>query len=196
MAKIKKSSLKRAEDGVSTDYKERQGNYPKETPKSQAGVGPSSNYAERQGQKSDTKTPLNKFPEAKVPETKQTFGQAFKSARSSGAKTFTFNGKSYTTQVKEEAAKPKPVVAKTAAVKVEAKPVAKVEPAKTVTTKVVSPVKKIEPVKAPEKKIEAVKKSPADSVRARMKVNSDTLRAKQTRYYTGKFGTMGGKTKK
>ena len=105
MATFKKSKLKRAQDGISADYKERQGNYPKE---SQAGKGPSSDYKERQGQKAETKSPPNKFPEAKAPETKktETFSQAFAAARKAGDKTFKWNGKSYTTQTKEEAAKP------------------------------------------------------------------------------------------
>ena len=40
-----------------------------------------------------------------VPPKKQTFGEAFKSARSSGDKTFMFNGKSYTTELAKPKAK-------------------------------------------------------------------------------------------
>jgi hypothetical protein len=36
------------------------------------------------------------------------FGEAFKKARKAGKKTFSFNGKSYTTKTKEEAEAPKP----------------------------------------------------------------------------------------
>ena len=117
MATVKKSKVfKKAEDGVSADYKERQGNYPKE----------------------GGKTPPNKFPEAKAPETKkaQTFSQAFAAARKAGDKTFKWNGKSYTTQTKEEATKAKP------AAKVETKPA-------TPAAKPSTPA-----AKAPEKKAE------------------------------------------
>ena len=101
MGTLKKSVVKKkAEDG----YKARQGNYPKEETKSSAGEGPSKDYKERQGQASETKSAPNKFPEAKAPEKKQSFGEAFKAGRSSGAKTFTWNGKSYTTETKEDKA--------------------------------------------------------------------------------------------
>jgi len=85
MVTVKKAKVfKKAEDGVSSDYKERQGNYPKE----------------------GGKEPLNKFPEAKVPEkAAPKFGEAFKAARAAGKSTFTWNGKSYTTKTKEDAAK-------------------------------------------------------------------------------------------
>ena len=49
MATFKKSKLRKAEDGISADYKERQGNY----------------------SKGETKSPPNKFPEAKAPEAKK-----------------------------------------------------------------------------------------------------------------------------
>jgi hypothetical protein len=53
----------------------------------------------------ETESDLNPYGVGKGTTTKkQTFGEAFKSARSSGDKTFMFNGKSYTTDL----AKPKP----------------------------------------------------------------------------------------
>lgn len=60
--------------------------------------------------------PVAKAPE-KAPEKKETFAEAFKRNKAiPGKKTFEWNGKSYTTQTKEEAAKAKP------AAKAEAKP--------------------------------------------------------------------------
>jgi len=142
MATFKKSKLKRAQDGISADYKERQGNYPKE---SQEGKGPSSDYRERQGQKTEGKTPPNKFPEAKVPETKkaETFGEAFKAARAAGKSIFTWNGKSYTTKTKEEAAK----ATSKAAPKAEAKPAAKAPEKKAEPTKTTGGAGPMNPVK-------------------------------------------------
>jgi len=90
MGTLKKANAKfkkKADDGISTNYQDRQGNYSKE----------------------DSKSPPNKFPEAKAPEKKaESFGEAFKRNKASGAKTFTYNGKSYTTETKEEAAKKAP----------------------------------------------------------------------------------------
>ena len=121
LKKNKASFRTKAEDG----YKSRQGNYPKEEAKSSS---EESSYKERQGQ-TERKAP-NKFPEAKSPEKaaekKQTFGEAFKAARSSGAKNFTFNGKSYNTQLKEEAVKKTTPAAKSSSTS-ETKPAAKPE---------------------------------------------------------------------
>jgi hypothetical protein len=50
------------------------------------------------------------------PAAPQKFGEAFKSARASGAKDFEWNGKKYTTQVKEEVKKPAAAKAPTAQV--------------------------------------------------------------------------------
>lgn len=121
MATIKKPARKKAEDGG--DYKKRQGNYPSE---SQSGKGPSSDYKERQGQ-SRTSTPPNSFEKATPPASKatsasseETFGQAFKRNRAAGAKTFTWKGKSYTTETAEDVAKkaaPKPYSTSAAAAK-------------------------------------------------------------------------------
>lgn len=59
-----------------------------------------------------------KAPEAKAPAKPQSFGEAFKAARADKKSSFTWNGKSYTTQTKEEATKAKP------AAKAETKPAA------------------------------------------------------------------------
>jgi hypothetical protein len=77
----------------------------------------------------ETEADLNPYGVGKGTTTakKQTFGEAFKSARAGGGKTFTYNGKSYTTEL-----------AKPSSAKPAAKPVAKaddVKPAKTETKK-------------------------------------------------------------
>jgi len=114
MATIKKAKagirMKKAENGTS-----------------QAGVGPSSDYKERQfGASPKGKTPSNSFydeeaekgalkreldakdaAKSSAPEKKQSFGEAFKAARADPKNkgTFSWNGKSYTTETKDEAAK-------------------------------------------------------------------------------------------
>lgn len=107
---ISKSRVfKKAQDG----YKSRQGNYPEESSnESSAGKGPSSDYRERQGNysekpyipKTETKTQSDPS-KSSNPAPEKTFGQAFAEARKGGGKTFTWRGKSYTTETKEEAAK-------------------------------------------------------------------------------------------
>lgn len=124
MATIKKAKagirMKKAEDGVSqagigpsSDEKERQ--FGKAPAKSQAGVGPSSNEKERQGDKTTSaKAPPNSFrseaaeaaAKSSAPAKKQSFGEAFKAGRAAalkgGSKTFSYNGKSYSTRTKED----------------------------------------------------------------------------------------------
>ncbi len=221
MGTLKKSKIKKAQDGTSVDPRIRQGNAPKEEPKYQAGEGPSKNEKDRQGNNSSTenKTPPNKFPEAKAPEKKtQSFGEAFKAARAAGKGPFTWTnpktGKSssYTTQTKEEVAKKAPA-AKASPV---APPTKKAEPAKASPTPAKStpasekkdtayvPPKKVDAstFKTPEKKTEVapVKKttSSSDSIRAKMKADNDTVMAKANRYYGKKYGSFksGGKAKK
>lgn len=146
--------------------------------------------------------------------TRERFNAAFAAARKdpNNSGKFSFEGKSYTTQTKEEAAKKAPA-AKASPV---APPAKKAEPAKASPTPTkstptlekkdtayVSP-KKVDAstFKTPEKKTEAapVKKttSSSDSVRAKMKADNDTLMAKQNRYYGKKYGSFksGGKAKK
>lgn len=110
-----------------------------------AGKGPSSDIGERQtGKASETKSPPNKFPEATPPAKKaESFGEAFKRNRAAGAKTFTHNGKSYTTKTKEEAAK-KTTPAAAPAAKPSAKPSAPIAkaPSTTPNTKPSAPVEK------------------------------------------------------
>lgn len=129
MATIKKSmafrpkakagiKLKKAQNGTeegkgpSDDYKERQ--FGKAPTKSQEGEGPSSDEKVRQGDRSakdSAKTPPNKFTpvtspsSSSAPEKKQSFGEAFKAARAAKKGTFEWNGKKYTSDTKEEAAK-------------------------------------------------------------------------------------------
>jgi hypothetical protein len=125
MATIKKSmafrpkakagiKLKKAQNGTeegkgpSDDYKERQ--FGKVPAKSQEGEGPSSDEKSRQGDRAPgAKTPPNKFtpvtPPASAPEKKQSFGEAFKAARAAKKGTFEWNGKKYTSDTKEDAAK-------------------------------------------------------------------------------------------
>jgi len=84
----------------------------------------------------ETEADLNPYGVGKGTTTakKQTFGEAFKSARAGGGKTFTYNGKSYTTEL----AKPSSSSANTSSAKPAAKPAAKaddVKPAKTETKK-------------------------------------------------------------
>lgn len=137
MATIKKSmafrpkakagiKLKKAQNGTeegkgpSDDYKERQ--FGKAPAKSQEGEGPSSDEKVRQGDRSakdSAKTPPNKFtpvtPPASAPEKKQSFGEAFKAARAAKKGTFEWNGKKYTSDTKEEAAKKSAPASKPAA---------------------------------------------------------------------------------
>lgn len=141
MATIKKSKitfrpkakagikLKKAQNGgeydedsqrPSSDEKERQ--FGKAPAKSQEGEGPSSDEKVRQGDRSakdSAKTPPNKFtpvtPPASAPEKKQSFGDAFKAARAAKKGTFEWNGKKYTSETKEEAAKKSTPASKPAA---------------------------------------------------------------------------------
>jgi len=135
MATIKKSmafrpkakagiKLKKAQNGTeegkgpSDDYKERQ--FGKAPAKSQEGEGPSSDEKVRQGDRAPgAKTPPNKFtpvtPPASAPEKKQSFGEAFKAARAAKKGTFEWNGKKYTSDTKEEAAKKSTPASKPAA---------------------------------------------------------------------------------
>ena len=91
-------------------------------------VGPKVEYKESIV---ETEADLNPYGVGKGTTTakKQTFGEAFKSARAGGGKTFTYNGKSYTTDL----AKPSSSSTTTSSAKPAEKPSAKVE---TKTTKV------------------------------------------------------------
>lgn len=134
MATIKKAKagirMKKAEDGVSqagvgpsSDEKERQ--FGKAPAKSQAGVGPSSNEKERQGDKTTSaKAPPNSFrseaaeaaAKSSAPAKKQSFGEAFKAARTANKGPFKWTDekgvtRSYSTDTKEDVAK-KTVAAK------------------------------------------------------------------------------------
>ena len=128
----KPSRFKRAENGgeydedsqrPSSDEKERQ--FGKAPAKSQEGEGPSSDEKVRQGDRSakdSAKTPPNKFTpvtppssSSSTPEKKQSFGEAFKAARAAKKGTFEWNGKKYTSETKEEAAKKSTPASKPAA---------------------------------------------------------------------------------